>query len=71
MTERGGDLLLGHVRPVVAINRQRDATVLLQVARPGQGAIEAVEFLEQESLSGPEPGGPLKTRYRMAKSSST
>src|SRR5882757_165084 len=50
VTESGGYFLLSEARPVVAIDRQRDAAVLLQVARPRQGAIEAIEFLEQQPL---------------------
>src|SRR5437879_9428214 len=50
VAERGGNLLFAQARPIVAINRQRDAAVLLQVARPAQGAIKAVEFLEQKPL---------------------
>src|SRR5215813_1636313 len=48
VTERGGNLLFAQARPVIAIDRQGHAAVLLQVARPVQGTVEAVEFLEQE-----------------------
>src|SRR5437868_2277352 len=50
VSERGSNLLFAQDRAVVAIDRQRDAAALLQVARPAQGAIEAVEFLEQKPL---------------------
>src|SRR5690242_5837110 len=48
VAERGGNLLFAQARSIIAVNRQRDETVVLQVAGPAQGAIEAVELLEQK-----------------------
>jgi hypothetical protein len=71
MAESGGDLLFAQARSVVAADRQRDATAFIEMARPDERAVQAVEFPEQHPLlssddTSPPPGGPLTTRYRMA-----
>src|SRR5437870_1393465 len=44
MSERGGDVLLAEVGAVVSLDQQRDTTAVIDVARPGEGAVEHVEF---------------------------
>src|SRR5262245_49208586 len=50
VAQRGGNLLLAEARPVVTINRQRNAPGLVQMACPGHRVIKTVELLEQEPL---------------------
>jgi hypothetical protein len=47
VAERGDDLLFAQARPVVAIDRKRDAAALLQVTRPGQSAVSVSNSLNR------------------------
>ena len=48
MMQRGRDLILGEIGPVVAVDRERHPPAPVDVTRPAEGFIERGEFLEQE-----------------------
>ena len=63
MLEGRCDLLLGHQRPVVSFDQQRDTPAFVHVPRPAQSLVEQAELLVEVTILllgeiDSEPRGP-------------
>src|SRR5262245_12698356 len=50
MVQRAGDLPLAQMRAVVALDEQRNATAVVDVARPRERGVKRVELLVEEPI---------------------